>query len=331
MKMKAFLLFFCVAMTAMVISGCLHQQEKEVPKPAAEKPVARVEKPAAKVEKPAKAEKAEKPKAKKKEKSEAFTGKAAMAEAAKAEAAKEKKETPAKIKPTIEFSAGKVEKPAEKEKKEAPVPTAALLGELTEMPEFPWPPPRYSAIANVPIELFKERIEEPTLGYVANKLENALDNAGYSDRSYYYIPNGFALITRLERINQDGTSCTEDSRWITGPQPLKKFSISSYIKSLFTAPPGYYRIIVFAVTDKPFAPSTKKADSKNFYELLIGGANMLPEEIAMLEYTQSYRCTALIYEFKQKQTDKDPILVSPSHLPAKIHLSKSKIWEGLKQ
>lgn len=214
--------------------------------------------------------------------------------------------------------------------REAPVKSQPKPELRVSMPAFPWPPPRYSAIANIPIEFIGYKIKSPTLGDVAIKLESALENAGYSERSYYYILNGFALITRIERIDVDGRPFTDDNRWIIGFRPMETFSLASYIKALFIATPGHYRVIVFAITDRPFAPSSKKADSKEFSELLLSGQNTLPKEIAKLQYSSMYRCTALIYEFIQKATTKTPSYVYPSNLTGKLHLTRARILEGLK-
>lgn len=44
----------------------------------------------------------------------------------------------------------------------------------------------------------------PQLGHVAESLAGALEKVGYSERSYFSVPGGFALATKLEQIYPDG-------------------------------------------------------------------------------------------------------------------------------
>src|SRR5687767_820556 len=64
------------------------------------------------------------------------------------------------------------------------------------LPAFPWPPPRYSAFATVMRE-WVAAATQPTLASAAARLERAFDAAGYGERSYYWVPGGFALVSRL--------------------------------------------------------------------------------------------------------------------------------------
>src|SRR5688572_955441 len=67
------------------------------------------------------------------------------------------------------------------------------------MPAFPWPPPRYSAFAPIVREWIADG-PLPTLGSVATRLEAAFDRTGYGERTYYWVPGGFALVSRIEQI-----------------------------------------------------------------------------------------------------------------------------------
>ena len=72
------------------------------------------------------------------------------------------------------------------------------------LPAFPWPPPRYSAFANIAVEWVAPGTE-PVLGEVARQLERAFNIAGYGESSYYRIPGGFALASRIEHIRADAS------------------------------------------------------------------------------------------------------------------------------
>jgi hypothetical protein len=86
------------------------------------------------------------------------------------------------------------------------------------MPAFPWPPPRYSAFATIVREWVAEG-SAPALGLVGRRLETAFDRAGYGERSYYWVPGGFALVSRIEQIRADATPVDPPARWaIDTPQ-----------------------------------------------------------------------------------------------------------------
>ena len=48
-------------------------------------------------------------------------------------------------------------------------------------------------------------VDTMLLGQVDRKLRKALDDCGYVETSYFWVPGGFAAATRLEQINPDGT------------------------------------------------------------------------------------------------------------------------------
>ena len=190
------------------------------------------------------------------------------------------------------------------------------------LPEFPWPPPRASASTTISRELLLGSQEHPQLGDAVAALDLAFQNAGYGERSYYSVPKGFAMASRIEQINQDGTAKGPADRWSLEVPQMRKFSFSAYLTALFRARPGYYRVIVFVVTSKPFSQSNAKVTSKEAELWISSGLNALPEDIARGEYTSAHRCTALIYEFKRLETQPAKF-VDPSELTGQIHLEKS--------
>lgn len=189
------------------------------------------------------------------------------------------------------------------------------------VPEFPWPPPKWSASNTIPRELLVGNAAHPILGTVAQAIESAFAQAGYGERSYYSVPGGFAMASQIEQINQDGSPKESVDRWSLEVPPLRKFSLGSYLNALFTAQPGYYRVIVFVVTSQAFPQRDVKVTSEQSKGWLSGGLNKLPEKIGNQEYSSAHSCTALIYEFKQ--TGKHAELVDPSQIPGKTHLDKA--------
>ena len=197
------------------------------------------------------------------------------------------------------------------------------------MPEFPWPPPKASASATISRELLLGDKEHPELGDAVAALDLAFGKAGYGERSYYSVPDGFAMASRIEQINQDGTAKEPADRWSLEVPPMRKFSFSAYLTALFRARPGYYRVIVFVVTSKPFSQSNAKVTSEEAELWISSGLNALPEDIARGKYTSAHKCTALIYEFKRMETQPAKF-VDPSEITGQIHLEKSGLLAALK-
>ena len=205
------------------------------------------------------------------------------------------------------------------------------LPKETFIPRFPWPPPKASAYVIIPREFLVKTGTRTLLEDIALKIEKALDTTGYAERSYYYVPKGFALVTRLEQIFSDGTPRNGVDRWSIDYSRQRVFSLSSYLKALFKANPGHYRIIVFIITSYPFNQAGSTVDRDSAMKWLHGGLNVLPPEIGKWPYTSEYDCTALIYEFEQISVVGPTVFKDPSLLTGKMHLEKAKIWQALKE
>jgi hypothetical protein len=215
------------------------------------------------------------------------------------------------------------EQPAQPEIAARPAPEEAV-------PEFPWPPPRASASATISRELLLDSKEHPKLDDAVTALDLAFQKAGYGERSYYSVPGGFAMASRIEQMNQDGTAAGPADRWSLEVPRMRKFSFSAYLTELFRARPGYYRVIVFVVTSHPFSYSSAKVTTEDGRLWISSGLNALPEDIASRDYTSAHRCTALIYEFKRTGTQHAEF-VDPSGITGQIHLEKSGLLAALKK
>ena len=197
-------------------------------------------------------------------------------------------------------------------------------------PAFSWPPPLASTRIVIPRQFLEQSKKEKKYIYDIDKLlSNALSLAGYSEKSYYSVPNGFALATRLEQINADGTPKKRSLRWKVELPSLESFSLRSYITALFTAPTGFYRVIVFVVVPHPFTEVRVPIVRSQALKWLSQGSNELPNSIKEREYSEDYSCTALIYEFEKPKFIKDANITMPSRLQAQIHLVKSGLWKRL--
>jgi hypothetical protein len=198
------------------------------------------------------------------------------------------------------------------------------------IPSFPkWPPPQASANMEIPRDLLIKGTARPRLMDVAAQLLSALDKAEYGERSFYSAPGGFALVSRIEQIYADGRSMEQGSRWPLTPQPPRIFSVASYLQALFSSNRGYYRVIVFVVTNKPLVQSSPAASYTSPRDWVWAGANRVPTAIGFLDYTSEVSCTALVYEFHQESKGSEVKMDLPGLLTGRTHLEKSNLLAAL--
>lgn len=200
-----------------------------------------------------------------------------------------------------------------------------------KIPCFPWPPPPASAeLPEILSNWLLTRGEEPShLSDVAKKLEKALRSAKYRRWSYISVPDGFALVTQMEQIKPDGTPSPEPARWSTNMPRVDKMNLLEFIKALADAQPGYYRVIVFIVTDQPWQRIGDKPTGEVAELWFAKGFNKLPEYIGRLTYGREHRTTALVYEFKKRTSNADAIFIDTSETRAMDHLKKAGICDPL--
>lgn len=200
-----------------------------------------------------------------------------------------------------------------------------------DKPQFPWPPPKASCFVRIPRSYIIPTDKSITLSEVAADFEEALNRAGYSEFSYYYVPSGFVLVTQCEQFNADGSPKQGKDRWSVQYAKPKVFSIGSYLTALFTSPPGRFRVIAFVFTSQPFSQSSEELDKERAQSLVDGGLLAFPEDLIHSPYSQEHKCTALIYEFEQQSAHSLPEFKDPGTLEARVHLENSGIWEELKK
>jgi hypothetical protein len=169
-----------------------------------------------------------------------------------------------------------------------------------------------------------------TLGFVASRLQDALENSGYFDLSYLPAPHGFALLTRLERIKPDGHPEVND-RFNVSTDLTSGFSLVGLVKALLTANTGYYRIIAFIVTPIEVQESSSQIDSNQLAAIANRGGDYLARTAASLPYDarRGYHCDALIYEFAKTSGRPNANLVQPSPVQGRDHLALAGVWQAL--
>jgi len=201
------------------------------------------------------------------------------------------------------------------------------------LPKFPWPPPKPSAIAELTLgSLEKLAGAGLDFGNVDARITIALFAGGYDDKSYFGVPNGFAIATRLERINSDGYP-DNANRWLSELKPINitEFSLGKYFEALFSARKGHYRVFIFFVTSDLVVQSGTPVSQSEAKTWVVEGANKLPSAMKSIPYTKDYTCTVYIYEFIQSGIGEKANQNIPSEITGKEHLERAGLWDALEK
>lgn len=199
-----------------------------------------------------------------------------------------------------------------------------------KLPEFPWPPPPYSTRLRLDRALLVAAQPTPSNGSVAARMEQALAANGYNEVSYYAVPDGFAMVTQIERIDPDAAPAAEQ-RWSTQVDPVSliPFSLDAYLKALFGKDGDTFRVIVFTFTPTPFTTGAKPVPPGVAMAWVERGATALPAALAILPYGEDTVCTALVYEFTLSRLG--GMLQRPSTFDGQQHLRAAGILGTLEQ
>jgi hypothetical protein len=198
-----------------------------------------------------------------------------------------------------------------------------------ELPQFPEHPPPASASTEIDRTLLV-RDKGPTyLSDVDKRLSSAFASAGYAQRAYYAISNGFVMVSRLEQITAEGTPMLQH-RWSSAPLPYTNFSVKAYLKALFTARQGHYRVICFRVSPDEAPTPRHQPLSDVEAASLVNGPTFLPNSYSNIEFTNDWHCVAYVYEFVRRSADDEPVCaLPPDSLSIDEHLKGAGLWAAL--
>jgi hypothetical protein len=207
----------------------------------------------------------------------------------------------------------------------AKVPSAAEL----EQTDLPWPLPLPSTSMEIPRELRAPAEAGNHLTRPADWLSSALREAGYRDLNWYDIPGGFALVTGLELIDDQGLAMAHPDpalRFGAIYPPLGFFTMRFW-SQLLAERTGRFRLFVFVVIDQPFGYSKDVTDPEVVWK---HPAQELPLSRADLPYRPQDKWYVLVYELEHPPgTDHAKLVEHPSD-PA-LHLTKSGVAAALER
>ncbi len=210
-----------------------------------------------------------------------------------------------------------------------------------EEPDLPpllaWPPPNPSLAVTLRrepiVQAVSERFGEDSgdLRSVGWLIEDELSAAGYDGKIRYVGLNPetgpgrsdeFALVTGMEQIDENARPLEGPARWSRDIREDADISILGFLRALFTAPRGNYRVLVFIVTPRAlqgFDPEPMSAEAVGDIET--GGAVALPEEFAEVDFAPIFQVYALVYEFEKTSDQGEARHAVPGRWRASDHLA----------
>jgi hypothetical protein len=209
--------------------------------------------------------------------------------------------------------------------------------ETPKLPPFPVDPPFASTHMQLPPFPKMQARTPHSLGDYDQAISGALEQLGYVTKGYFYYPGGFALATRLEQIKPDGESLNPPDRFSKLPPAPKLFSVD-YLRHIFIPRTGYFRIIVFIITNQ----AIQESDQPPTVDIAEGwpdhGVSRLPSRIAKMLAVQDETVNVYVYEFDNTTAGNvsDLTLLTESTiapnvplLDAEQHLRESHLWAAL--
>lgn len=204
---------------------------------------------------------------------------------------------------------------------EAPPPPPPSPGAVLKI--FPNPYPKPSGIHNLDPDIFSTA---QTLADVNKLLIKALEACGYDERRYYYFPpEGFALITKMEQTNKEAFSLNAPHRWSTSINKEINNPID-YITSLLTAPTGYYRIFVFLIADTTTSSSGAAISEAKALQWLENGYASLPVELGRIHNSSNHTYTLLVYQYRKTEHNATQI----NNISGRENFVRSRLSQFLK-
>jgi len=217
-----------------------------------------------------------------------------------------------------------------------------VAGDAPKFNLLPWPAP--VATTSVPYHRINDarRGGFKNLGELDNWLEDTLKSAGYYEYKYWNVPGGFALVTRLEPIDDDARPVGKE-RFIESEGGQRDGSLSSYgwslvdyLVALTSKPVNRARVFLFAVTNDDQAESNStKMTTEYAKDWLEGGTHSLAglkDVDPSMALTEKHVFMVLVYEFLNKKDRGPEVVETTKGLTINKHLRASglKIAEHFK-
>lgn len=167
---------------------------------------------------------------------------------------------------------------------------------------FKWPLPPPSTRRKFSPDVFQDLPPAKTAGEVAKRLEQIMGIATFDSFAYYPIKGGFALATRIEKLDTStGKPLSGEARWGSGPEYVTSGYVDYFYRIFATSrPKGFYRAFVFALTTDPrMGARIPAVELHGLAEVWgIQGDPSLSSEIESLPVSAEHDLIVMVYEFE---------------------------------
>jgi len=205
-------------------------------------------------------------------------------------------------------------------------PTASMGPPEIDFPQFPWPPPAWTAHFPLPAALVSAGNER--LGDVEQRWQKTLRAAGIEDSRIFAVgSDGFAIMTRFENIADDGAPLPGAQRW-NALLAKGRTGFLDLIKAVFVPQKSRIRFLVLLATPRPVT-SAAALDEPALSALKATGAIALPPSLAAVEIqaTNPIPGYVLVYEYFSPAEDQIPALVKDGAITARRHILAAGLWD----
>jgi hypothetical protein len=132
--------------------------------------------------------------------------------------------------------------------------------------------------------------------------------------------HGFAVTTRLERIDDHGTPKLGLERWSSLYPESANLLWLLRAREPRLPGPGRYRAFLVAFTDLPLGPSSRP---EVWNEETLMEASDSPSELpAARRVSSRYRLAFFVYEYRARGADRGTFVATPA-LPAAVHVERA--------
>lgn len=201
-----------------------------------------------------------------------------------------------------------------------------------ELPTFF--PPRATDRFPIPVRLAGENV---TLQQLAERLSEALLQAGYGGKcSYYWLDDqhgpGFAIVTQIEHIQPDGKPVL-DQRWGFDLPHYGQLTLGSLLRAITHADPGRYRLIALAASKRPLVEKDMPMTTDQVVILNKGPRWLGDSPWKTVVATVDFHLVAYVYEFERPSRSDAPVLLTEtdSHLTAEQHLRSTGLYDDIER
>ncbi|HEY2514588.1 MAG TPA: hypothetical protein VGI39_27175 [Polyangiaceae bacterium] len=193
-----------------------------------------------------------------------------------------------------------------------------------------WPPPPSTSV-------WSGKARGETFGEVAEGVTRSLRGAGYDDARWYPIGvdfvHGFAAVTRLERIDADGTSSGD--RWCDLYPKASNLRWLEGARAPALPGAGHFRVFLVALTDLPLGAARAHAAPRSNDTTLMDAAELHPMTFPKDRRVSSrFHLATFVYEYTSEPGEELGTFVPiDEHLSAAAHVSRAKLasiaeWDG---